>query len=64
MPTEPTEEVLITTPLDDLRSDLVVTAHYSNGTTQILPNFKYDIEASFGYEGENNVIIRYGGKTT
>ena len=47
--------------LDDLKTDLVVTAHFSNGTTQTVSN--YALSGSLT-EGTCVITVSYGGKTT
>ena len=53
--------VYVTDSLDDLRSDLVVTAHYDNGTTSVVSS--YLLSGSLT-EGTSTITVTYGGKTT
>lgn len=58
------EGVLTTTPLDSLRSNLRVTAHYSEGSPKILPDFKYKISGQLRYPNEwNSISVHCGDKT-
>lgn len=50
-----------TASLDDLKADLVVTAHWSNGTTQTVTNY---ILSGTLTEGTSTITVTYGGKTT
>lgn len=50
-----------TDTLDSLKSDLVVTAHYSNGTTQTVTS--YTLSGTL-VEGTSTITVSYGGKTT
>lgn len=50
-----------TDTLDSLKSDLVVTAHYSNGTTQTVT--AYTLSGTL-VEGTSTITVAYGGKTT
>lgn len=50
-----------TDSLDDLKSDLVVTAHFSDSTTQTVTT--YTLSGTLT-EGTSTVTISYGGKTT
>ena len=47
--------------LNSLKSDLVVTAHYSNGTTQTVTS--YTLSGTLT-EGTSTITVSYGGKTT
>lgn len=47
--------------LDTLKSDLVVTAHWSNGTTSIVTDYALTGTLS---AGSNTITISYGGQTT
>jgi len=53
--------VYTTTSLDDLKSDLVVTAHYDNSTTQVVTNYALTGTLTVG---TSVVTVAYGGKTT
>mgnify|MGYP002523897598 CR=1 FL=1 len=50
-----------TDTLDSLKSDLVVTAHYSNGTTQTVTS--YTLSGTLT-TGTSTITVSYGGKTT
>lgn len=50
-----------TASLDDLKADLVVTAHWSNGTTQTVTNY---ILSGTLTEGTSVITVTYSGKTT
>lgn len=47
--------------LDDLRSDLVVTAHYDNSTTEVVTNYTLSGTLTVG---TSTITVAYGGKTT
>lgn len=49
------------TPLDDLKTDLVVTARYSDGTTEEVTD--YTLSGTLT-AGTSTVTVSYGGKTT
>lgn len=55
--------VLDTASLDDLKSDLVVTAHYSDSTTEVVASTAYALSGILA-EGTSTVTVTYGGKTT
>lgn len=50
-----------TDSLNDLKSDLVVTAHYDNGTTSVVTN--YTLSGTL-VAGTSTITVSYGGKTT
>lgn len=50
-----------TDTLDSLKSDLVVTAHYDNNTTQTVTS--YTLSGTLT-EGTSTITVSYGGKTT
>lgn len=50
-----------TDTLDSLKSDLVVTAHYDNSTSQVVTN--YTLSGTLT-EGTSTITVAYGGKTT
>ena len=50
-----------TASLDDLKPDLVVTAHYDNGTSETVTN--YTLSGTLAV-GTSTVTVSYGGKTT
>ena len=52
-----------TTPLNDLKSDLVVTAHYSDSSTQTVADSAYTLSGTLA-EGTSTVTVSYGGFTT
>lgn len=52
-----------TTPLDDLKEDLVVTATWSNSTTSTVPSADYTLSGTLT-EGTSTITVSYGGKTT
>ena len=49
-----------TDSLDDLKADLVVTASYSNGTSEVVTN--YTLSGTLE-EGTSTIMVSYGGKT-
>ena len=53
--------VYTTDSLDSLKSDLVVTAHYSNGTTQTVT--AYTLSGTLTV-GTSTITVSYGGKST
>lgn len=52
-----------TDSLDSLKTDLVVTAHWSNSTTTTVPSADYTLSGTLT-EGTSTVTVAYGGKTT
>lgn len=50
-----------TASLDDLKPDLVVTAHYDDGTSEAVTNYTLSGALSVG---TSTVTVSYGGKTT
>lgn len=50
-----------TASLDDLKPDLVVTAHYDDGTSEAVTN--YTLSGTLT-EGTSTITVSYGGKTT
>ena len=52
-----------TDSLDDLKADLVVTAHYGDGTTARLANTEYTLSGTLA-TGTSVVAVSYGDKTT
>lgn len=54
-------EVYTTDSLDDLKADLVVTAHYDNGTSEIVTT--YTLSGTLT-EGTSTITVSYEGKTT
>ena len=52
-----------TDSLDDLKADLVVTAHYSDSTTAVLADSAYVLSGTL-VEGTSTITVTYGGKTT
>lgn len=52
-----------TDTLDSLKSDLVVTAVYSDSTTQTVPSTDYTLSGTLT-EGTSTITVSYGGKTT
>ena len=55
--------VYTTDSLDSLKSDLVVTASYSNGTSETLASTDYTLSGSLT-AGTSTITVSYGGKTT
>ena len=55
--------VYVDTPLNDLKSDLVVTAHYANEITSIVPASLYTLTGTLAV-GATTVSVSYGGKST
>ncbi len=54
--------VYIMDSLDLLRSDLVVTAHYSDETSEVVDG--YTLSGSLAEVGTSTITVTYGGKTT
>lgn len=52
-----------TDTLDSLKSDLVVTAAYSDSTTETVPAADYTLSGTLT-EGSSTITVSYGGKTT
>ena len=52
-----------TDTLDSLKADLVVTAHYSDSSTQTVPAADYTLSGTLT-EGTSTITVSYGGKTT
>ena len=55
--------VYTTTPLNDLKSDLVVTANYSGGTSETVPSTDYTLSGTLTV-GTSTVTVTYAGLTT
>lgn len=53
--------VTTATPLDDLRDDLVVTANYDGGTTEVVSDY---LLSGVLTAGTSTVTVTYSGKTT
>lgn len=53
--------VYVTDSLDDLKDDLVVTAHYSDETSRAVTAYTLSGELT---NGTNEITVSYGGKTT
>lgn len=53
--------VYVNTPLDDLKPYIVVTAHYSNGTTATVTSYTLSGTLTVG---TSVITVSYGGKTT
>lgn len=51
------------TSLDSLKSDLVVTATYSDTTTEVVPDTDYTLSGTLEV-GTSTVTVSYGGQTT
>lgn len=51
------------TPLDDLKDDLVVTAHYSDSTSEAVPSADYTLSGTLT-AGTSTVTVTYEDKTT
>lgn len=51
------------TPLDDLKDDLVVTAHYSDSTTEVVPSADYTLSGTLT-AGASTITVTYEDKTT
>lgn len=56
-------DVFDTDSLDSLKSDLVVTALYSDASTVIIPSTDYTLSGSLTI-GTSTITVSYGGKTT
>lgn len=52
-----------TDTLDSLKTDLVVTAHYSDNSTQTIPAADYTLSGTLTV-GTSTITVSYGGKTT
>lgn len=52
-----------TDTLDSLKADLVVTAHYSDSSTQTVPSADYTLSGTLT-AGISAITVAYGGKTT
>lgn len=52
-----------TDSLDSLKTDLVVTAHYSDSSTATVPSTDYTLSGTLTV-GTSTVTVSYGGKTT
>lgn len=52
-----------TDTLDSLKADLVVTAHYSDSSTQTVPAADYTLSGTLTV-GTSTITVSYGGKTT
>lgn len=52
-----------TDSLDSLKDDLVVTAHWSNGTTSTVASADYTLSGTLS-EGTSTITVTYSGKTT
>lgn len=57
------DAVYDTASLDSLKSNLVVTAYYSDGTTDVLSSTVYMLSGTLA-EGTSTITVAYGGKTT
>lgn len=55
--------VLVTTPLDDLKQDLVVTGTYSDTTTAVIPSDGYTLSGTLT-AGTSTITVTCQGKTT
>ncbi len=55
--------VYTTDTLDSLKADLVVTAHYSDSSTQTIPDADYTLSGALT-AGTSTITVSYGGKTT
>lgn len=55
--------VYTTDSLDSLKDDLVVTAHYSDSSTQTVPAADYTLSGTLTV-GTSTITVSYGGKTT
>lgn len=58
-----TSTVFPDTSLDDLKDDLVVTAHYSDSTTEAVPSTDYTLSGTLT-AGTSTVTVTYEDKTT
>lgn len=56
-----TSSVFAGDDLDDLKDDLVVTAHYDDGTTEVVTTYTLSGELD---ENPSIITVSYGGKTT
>lgn len=55
-------EVYDNDSLDSLKADLVVTAYYTNGTSETLPSSAYTLTGTLTI-GTSTITVSYGGKT-
>ena len=58
-----TSTVFPDTSLDDLKDDLVVTAHYSDSTTEAVPSADYTLSGTLT-AGTSTITVTYEDKTT
>lgn len=56
--------VASSTSLDTLKSDLVVTAHYSDQTTAVIGDSAYTLSGTLVADTTSTITVSYGGKTT
>lgn len=54
--------VYTTDTIDSLKDDLVVTAHYSDSSTETVPAANYTLSGALA-EGTQTITVSYGGKT-
>lgn len=59
----PSGTVTTTTPLNDLKTDLVVTATLKDSTTEIVPSTDYTLSGTLEV-GTSTITVSYAGKTT
>lgn len=55
--------VEVDSAIDNLKASLVVTAHYTDSSTQTIANEDYTLSGTIA-EGENTITVSYDGKTT
>lgn len=51
-------------PLDILTADLVVTAYYDGGTSEVIPAADYTLSGSLSTAGTQTITVSYMGETT
>ena len=56
--------VYITDNIEDLTSDLVVTANYTGGATETIPSTDYTLSGGMLEVGTNTIVVTYENKTT
>lgn len=56
-------EIIVGTKVSDLVG-IIVTAHYSDGTSDVVTGFVLSGETTEIAEGSNTITVKYGGKTT
>ena len=52
------------TPINNLKANLIVTVHYSNGTSHTVNTSDYTLHGNLTTEGTSIITVQYQGKTT